>query len=162
MGIESSGDQDSGERKIGPTVTKDRWINHARTKLSKGYVLIVSPSRKNANFYSPVKGYEMCAFDVAKALIADGSVIKTRVHHLGDVYELSGNLPQTPVPAASKIDLDDDEPDYVDDLAGVDVEVDDDQLDDEEDTDAEDVSDEAFVDDEEDEDDDDFDEDDRV
>jgi hypothetical protein len=131
MSIESSSDQDSAERKIGPTVTKDRWINHARNKLAKGYVLIVSTSRKNANFYSPVKGYEMCAYDVAKKLIADGTIIKTRAHHLGDVYELSGPLPQVaPAPKKRVIDPDD-EPDFIEDIPDVDdADDEEDQLDD--------------------------------
>lgn len=151
MSIESSGDQDSGERKIGPTVTKDRWINHARTKLAKGYVLIVSSSRKNANFYSPVKGYEMCAYDIAKTLIGDGTIVKTREHHLGDVYELAGPLPLPVKPAAKLVDVDD-EPDFIDDLAvGDETDEDDDQLDDEEDDPA--VDDDPFDDEEEDDDD---------
>ncbi len=106
MSTDSSGDQDAGERRTGPTVTRDRWVNHARQKLSKGYVLIVSSTRKNANFYSPSKGYEMCAHDVARKLILDGLVEKTRKHHLGDVYELSGEIPEPP-PAKPRVDDDD-------------------------------------------------------
>lgn len=150
MSIESSGDQDSGERKIGPTVTKDRWINHARTKLAKGYVLIVSTSRKNANFYSPTKGYEMCAYDVAKKLIADGTIVRTRAHHLGEVYELSGPLPQI-TPAPKKPVIDDDEPEFIEELDGVDSTDDDDQLDD--DGDDEEATTDEFDDEDEDEDD---------
>jgi hypothetical protein len=153
MSIESSGDQDSGERKIGPTVTKDRWINHARSKLAKGYVLIVSTSRKNANFYSPTKGYEMCAYDVAKKLIADGTIIRTRAHHLGEVYELSGPLPQI-TPARKKRVIDDDEPEFIEVLDGVDSSDDDDQLDD--DGDDEEATVDEFDDEEEEEDEDDF------
>lgn len=129
MSIDSSGDQDSGERKTGPTVTKDRWINHARSKLARGYVLIVSTSRKNANFYSPTKGYEMCAYDVAKKLIADGTIVRTRAHHLGEVYELSGPLPK-PAPAPKKRVIEDDEPEFIEELDGVDSTDEDDQLDD--------------------------------
>lgn len=131
MSIDSSSDQDAGERRIGPTVTKDRWVNHARQKLAKGYVLIVSASRKNANFYLPTKGYEMCAFDVAKKLIADGSIVKTRTHHLGDVYELSGPLP-TITPAPRPVDDDDEDGDVgVEFIEGLDEDTAEDEEDDE-------------------------------
>lgn len=109
MSMDSSGDQDAGERRTGPTVTRDRWVNHARQKLLKGYVLIVSGTRKNANFYSPQKGYEMCAFDVARKLISERIVEKTRKHHLGDVYELAGPIPEPPVVRRPAVDDDEEE-----------------------------------------------------
>lgn len=108
MSMETSGDQDTGLRRTGPTVTRDRWTLHARRKLSKGYVLIVGTTRKNANFHSPEKGYEMCAYDVARKLIEEGVVVKTRKHHLGDVYELSDVVPE-PAAATSVVDDDDDD-----------------------------------------------------
>jgi len=86
--MEPTSERDTQERKIGPTVSKDKWVNHARGKLSRGYVLIVGTERKNANFYSKEKGYEMCAYNVARQMIKDGLVHKVRDHHLGDVYEL--------------------------------------------------------------------------
>lgn len=87
--MESSGEREAPERKIGPTVSKDKWLNHAKSKLSRGYVLIVGTKRKTANFHSQEKGYEMCAYNVARQLIKDGLVRKVREHHLGDVYELA-------------------------------------------------------------------------
>lgn len=86
--MEPTSERDTQERKIGPTVSKDKWVNHARNKLSRGYVLIVGTARKNANFYSQEKGYEMCAYNVARQMIKDGLVRKVRDHHLGEVYEL--------------------------------------------------------------------------
>lgn len=86
--MEPTSERDTQERRIGPTVSKDKWVNHARTKLARGYVLIVGTERKNANFYSREKGYEMCAYNVARQMIKDGLVHKTRDHHLGEVYEL--------------------------------------------------------------------------
>lgn len=86
--MEPTSERDSQERKIGPTVSKDKWVNHARNKLARGYVLIVGTERKNANFYSKEKGYEMCAYNVARQMIKDGLVHKVRDHHLGEVYEL--------------------------------------------------------------------------
>ncbi len=121
MSNDTTSEKNSGERKVGPTVTKDRWVSYARQKLSKGYVLIVSASRKNANFYSPAKGYEMCAYDVARKLIADGLIVKTRAHHLGDVYELTSDaIDAAPAPAPPVIDDDDDDLDgpseFLDDI----------------------------------------------
>lgn len=86
--MEPTSERDSQERRIGPTVSKDKWVNHARTKLTRGYVLIVGTARKNANFYSKEKGYEMCAYNIARQMIKDGLVHKVRDHHLGEVYEL--------------------------------------------------------------------------
>ena len=86
--METSPERESPERKIGPTVSKDKWLNHALAKLSRGYVLIVGTERKSANFHSAEKGYEMCAYNVARQLIRDGHVHKVRDHHLGEVYEL--------------------------------------------------------------------------
>ncbi len=86
--METSSERESPERKIGPTVSKDKWVNHALAKLQRGYVLIVGTERKSANFHSKEKGYEMCAYKVARQLIKDGHVRKVRDHHLGDVYEL--------------------------------------------------------------------------
>lgn len=86
--MEPTSERDTQERKIGPTVSKDKWVNHARNKLSRGYVLIVGTERKNANFYSKEKGYEMCAYNVARQMIKDGLVRKVKDHHLGEVYEL--------------------------------------------------------------------------
>lgn len=86
--METGTERESQEKKIGPTVSKDKWLNHALAKLSRGYVLIVGTERKTANFHSREKGYEMCAYNVARQLIRDGHVRKLREHHLGEVYEL--------------------------------------------------------------------------
>lgn len=94
--METSGERETQERRIGPTVSKDKWINHAKHKLSRGYVLIVGTERKTANFHSREKGYEMCSYQVARQLIKEGAVRKVREHHLGDVYELAE--PVVPVP----------------------------------------------------------------
>lgn len=87
--MEPTSERDTQERKIGPSVSRDKWANHARIKLSRGYSLIVGTTRKNANFYSKEKGYEMCAYDVARRMIKDGIVHKVRDHPLGEVYELA-------------------------------------------------------------------------
>jgi hypothetical protein len=94
--MESSGDRDLQDRRVGPTVSKDKWVNHAKAKMAKGYVLIVGTARRNANFYSKEKGYEMCAYNVAKQLIKEGAVVKTGEHHLGEVYELVAPPPPEP------------------------------------------------------------------
>ncbi|SHK97006.1 hypothetical protein [Rhodothermus profundi] len=84
-----SGYQPEPERRIGPTVSKDKWINHAKNKLARGYVLIVGTERRNANFYLRGKGYEMCPYDIAQAMIKQGLVVQTGKHHLGLIYELA-------------------------------------------------------------------------
>lgn len=126
MSIDSSGDQDTGIRLTGPTVTRDRWTHHALLKLSKGYVLIVSTTRKNVNFHSPQKGYEMCAYDVARKLIADGAVVKSRSHHLGDVYVLAETPPLSPAP----ISISDDDDVQSDSALAVEIELEVDALED--------------------------------
>ncbi len=80
------------ERRVGPTVSKDKWINHAKNKLARGYVLIVGTERRNANFYLRGKGYEMCPYDIAQAMIKQGLVVQTGKHHLGHIYELAPEL----------------------------------------------------------------------
>ena len=93
---ENTTDQSSQERRVGPTVSRDKWYLHARQKLSKGYKLIVArDGKKRANFWTAEKGFEMCAFEVARALVLSGEVAHTGEHPLGNVYELI----QTDVPA---------------------------------------------------------------
>jgi len=87
----SSSDRDDHPQ-TSPTVSREKWEVHALRKLAKGYVLIVSKERKNANFHSPTKGYEMCAYQVARKLVKDGLVEQTREHHLGAVYELADEV----------------------------------------------------------------------
>lgn len=72
-----------------PSVSRDRWLDHARKKLDKGYTLIVSETRRNANFYFPGKGYETCQHKTALLLIKQGIVKKAGKHHLGTMYRLS-------------------------------------------------------------------------
>lgn len=101
--MEPTSEREPQERRIGPTVSKDKWVNHAKNKLTRGYVLIVGQEKKNANFYSQEKGYEMCAYNVARQLIKDGLVRKVREHHLGEVYELA-DMPAAVVPPPSKVE----------------------------------------------------------
>lgn len=107
--MEASNDRDYQDRRVGPTVSKDKWVNHARAKMARGYVLIVGTTRRTANFYAKDKGYEMCAYNVAKQLIKDGAVVRTGDHHLGDVYELlmapaTTELPQKRAKAEENVD----------------------------------------------------------
>lgn len=95
--METSSDRDYQERRTGPTVSKEKWVHHARAKLSRGYVLIVGKNRKTANFYLKNKGYEMCGYDVAKQLIKDGLVVESGEHSLGTVYSLAVTSTEQPV-----------------------------------------------------------------
>lgn len=99
--METSSERDYQERRTGPTVSKEKWVNHAKAKLSRGYVLIVGKNRKTANFYLKNKGYEMCGYDVAKQLIKDGIVVESGEHTLGTVYSLTVSAAQTTAPRES-------------------------------------------------------------
>lgn len=106
-----------------PTVSREKWLVHAQRKLGRGYVLIVSNDRRNANFHHPEKGYEMCSYQVARELIKNELVVKTRDHHLGAVYELS-EQGQTAASAAQKTRLTDEEEDDDTEPADVDLVLD--------------------------------------
>lgn len=82
-------DSDYTEVRAVPSVSRDRWLDHARKKLDKGYCLIVSDKRRNANFYLAGKGYETCQHKTALLLIKQGIVKKAGKHHLGTIYKLS-------------------------------------------------------------------------
>ncbi len=85
------------DRRVGPTVSKEKWVNHAKAKMAKGYVLIVGNQRRTANFYMRTKGFEMCPFNIAKLLIKEGIVVESGQHHLGTVYQLASDiLPDEP------------------------------------------------------------------
>lgn len=72
-----------------PSVTREKWYKHAVRKLAGGYVLILNAERRNANFFKPGKGFEMCAYNTAKELIRSGAVVQTRMHYRGAQYELA-------------------------------------------------------------------------
>lgn len=86
--MESSSEREQQERRTGPTVSREKWVNHAKAKLARGYVLIVGKNRRTANFYLRNRGYEMCGYDVAKQLIKEESVIEAGEHSLGTIYAL--------------------------------------------------------------------------
>ena len=96
-----------------PTVTRDKWIAHACNKMSKGYSLIVSPTKRNATFFKRGKGYDPCPFVTAKRLLEMKLVEETGTHHLGTIYTLIEGALSTPPPRPvqpSVADDDDDEP----------------------------------------------------
>jgi hypothetical protein len=72
-----------------PSVSRDKWLEHARKKLTAGYVLIVNTTRSSANFYKAGAGYEACAYRVALSLIQSGMVVESGDHDLGMKYRLS-------------------------------------------------------------------------
>ncbi len=87
---ENTSDSNASGRRIGPSVSRDKWLAHARQKLARGYVLIVAAGgKRRANFYLPEKGYEMCAYDVARALVVSGEVVAAGEHPLGICYRLA-------------------------------------------------------------------------
>ena len=98
------------ERRAGPTVSKEKWLNHARTKLSRGYVLILGRQRRNANFYLRSKGFEMCPYHVAKHLVSQGLVVEAGQHPLGTMYRLAEDAAPLPKPAAPRREAEEDPP----------------------------------------------------
>ena len=95
-------DSVSPEVRISPSVSKEKWAAHAKTKLANGYLLIVSDRRRTANFFRTGKGYETCAYNVALQLVREGSVTKAYDHHLGTAYLLSSDAHAQPVAAKNK------------------------------------------------------------
>ena len=95
----------SSEFRSSPTVSKEKWANHARAKLLKGYVLIIADGRRTASFHKEGRGFEPCPFKIAKALVEMGLVEEAGTHFLGTKYQLSS---EAPVPAPV-MDVDDDD-----------------------------------------------------
>lgn len=100
---ENTADSSSQERRVGPTVSRDKWYLHARQKLAKGYKLIVAKDgKKRANFWTAEKGFEMCAYEVARALVLSGELTPVGEHPLGLMYELVVPDAPPPKPKATK------------------------------------------------------------
>ena len=78
-----------GDRRTEPTVAHDKWVEHIKKKLARGYVLIVSVTRPTANFFMTGKGYETCSYRAAQQLIKEGAVVEDGTHYLGTVYKLA-------------------------------------------------------------------------
>ncbi len=130
-----------------PSVSRDRWLEHARKKLEKGYALIVSDQRRNANFHMAGKGYETCPHKTALQLIKQGVVKKAGRHHLGTMYFLSDDARiAAPPPAKISGDNDDDDSE-LEDASEYDDLVD--ELEDAEDIDGEELDDDDYDDEEE-------------
>jgi len=131
----SERDDSTSEKRNAPTVSREKWRVHAISKLSKGYVIIVGDKRRNANFYQPGKGYEMCAYNVAMQLIKEGVVVESHEHHLGTAYALVDTLPPPTPRPAPVVDDDDEDEVPVDDLEALlnDLSEGDDEVDTEED-----------------------------
>ncbi len=108
--MSNKSDSDYSEVRAVPSVSKDRWLDHARKKLERGYTLIVSEKRRTANFYFPGKGYETCQHKTALLLIKQGIVKKAGKHHLGTIYRLSDKALALLQPEPPKIDDEDETP----------------------------------------------------
>lgn len=104
----SERDDSAAEKRNAPTVSREKWRIHAIGKLSKGYVIIVGDKRRNANFYLPGKGYEMCAYHVATQLIKEGIITESHEHHLGTAYALAV-VPPPPPPRPKPLPVVDDD-----------------------------------------------------
>lgn len=111
--MEAEKEQVQREVSVAPTVSREKWAQHAIKKLSQGYVLIVGEQRRNANFYKPGRGYEMCSFQTARQLIREGIVGAATPHTLGTMYLLNPEYMALPKPQPQALFVDDD-----DDMAG--------------------------------------------
>lgn len=137
--------------------SKERWARHAISKLSKGYKLVVSKTRKAANFHKGFGDFETCPYKTAARLIKEDYVEEVGEDALSTIYELKAEYkePNTlkkklaPKVVAKVLDDDDDMDD--DDLGDDDLDdVLDDELDDEMDDDMDDDEDRNDLEDEED------------
>ena len=83
-----------------PSVSKDKWLEHAIRKLAAGYVLVVNDAKSNANFYKSGAGYESCSYRTAHTLIQTGTVVVYAENDQEKRYRLSENvaLPSGPKP----------------------------------------------------------------
>ncbi|RMF54288.1 MAG: hypothetical protein D6746_14515 [Bacteroidetes bacterium] len=114
-----------------------------------GYVLIIGRERKNANFFKPSKGYEVCPYKIARRLVDEGIVEPTdRPHYLGTVYVLSEQATMLAPPPPPRDEDEDDAPEgaEMDDLL---VEIEDEEESEDEEIDPDELSDEAEDDEEE-------------
>ena len=71
-----------------PTVTAEKWKQHAINKLSKGYLLIISNTRNYANFYRGHESFESCSYRTARKLLREGLLEESGTHMLGTIYQL--------------------------------------------------------------------------
>ncbi len=133
----STNDAGSKEIAISPSVSPEKWRQHALRKLGQGYVLIIGKNRRNANFYKAGKGFEPCAFAAASKLAEQALLEEAGRHPLGTVYKLTSNAPtkiaEAPKPAPDWDDDDDETPEAERELGWIDKSDDssDDDLDDE-------------------------------
>lgn len=98
---------ESKDKKLGTSLSsdsKERWAKHAISKLSKGYILIISKTRISANFHKPGSGFETCPHKTAMKLVRAGYLNETGEHDLGITYELKPEfvVTQGPKKKASK------------------------------------------------------------
>jgi hypothetical protein len=107
--MEATSERDNTDRRTGPTVSKDKWLNHARNKLARGYVLIVGTQRKTANFYLKEKGYESCPYQVAREMVKVGMLEEAGEHYLGTLFRLRPDSAAEDRPPARRSIRDDDD-----------------------------------------------------
>ena len=62
-------EDDGGFERVSRSIASDRQVHFAVEKLLAGYSLIVSDDRRSAVFFRVGRGYEGCAFRVARTLI---------------------------------------------------------------------------------------------
>jgi hypothetical protein len=81
-----SAEGEGGFDRVNRSTPTERQIRFATEKLMAGYSLIVSDERKSAVFFRTGKGYEGCAFRVARSLVTSGFAQSAGRHPLGTIY----------------------------------------------------------------------------
>ncbi len=72
-----------------PSVSSEQWKKYAVSKMSSGYLLIISGSRNIARFYNGNGTLENCSFRIAKKLLQLGYLEEVGSHVTGTMYQLS-------------------------------------------------------------------------
>ncbi|NND71445.1 MAG: hypothetical protein HKN43_07690 [Rhodothermales bacterium] len=141
-----SGNSDDGfATRVPPTVSKDKTLQLALTKLERGWVIILGPKGKNANLFKPGKGFDPILFSVAARMRDLGLIQEAGPHYMGTKYVLAeGADPKAIVKPAivdddDDLDADEDDSDYddVESLDEVENDFESDDLQEEEDDESE-------------------------
>ena len=97
--------------RVPPTVSKDKSLQLALNKLSRGWIIVLGSKGKNANFFKPGKGFDPMLYSVAKKLIELDLIREDGSHFLGTKYVLAENADPTKAIAPTSVVDDDDEED---------------------------------------------------
>ena len=72
-----------------PSVSSEQWRKYALSKMSSGYLLIISSTRNYARFYRGNGELENCSYRIARRLLLEGLLEEVGPHVKGTLYQLS-------------------------------------------------------------------------